>query len=785
MSVLKGKIAYGLAIGAALVAASGVVGLSMALTAGKAAYFPDQGYVLSANYADEGVQLVTTAFESGARVQNRFPNKMAFRSADGKGTTLPDDSFVHFSDGCFSCYADGCLINMKDAGEGFIEYYDIPALSLLKSQGNGWAAENNGLSIEFPQILWADGDNHYMIAGDNISFNLASGERLPQSPYYEVTYLENNIIQVLCAEGAWLTVAPGSHAEFPGGADIDLGTGRVTNANKEVCFTTTNMFRNDTLSMAVSINTDITNWQAPAFLVHNEDGEAGSDGVSGESGSAGDSGGEGGAGSAGAQGAAGAVGTKAPTMLIGDETNYADGRVGRVSIMDIENNGSDVVFRLHGSDPDHTLTGGTGVITVRDSLGNLVWKQDGMDFSDINENVTAAGLVKLLVPGEEYTVSLETDYAQPMQSGLINIGTTTLVSRPFSVSTSVVNITDVSLTYETINISITTEPGCGFTRAYCEVEIDGFKNPTPTISNLQPSHTYTFDPSVELNDTTSFPFGQDDYMQLCGREFTVTLYAGTSASDMTQQGKVYHGTLLKREPTANAVSAAKTESGYQLRLNLTSDPDKAFVGTRFVVTEENGLEVKTLTTSGTTASWYPDAGLNGNYTVTGYMIYNAGAVNVEKEAGSCTVNIDAGGAIAASISGTLTEIPTKQQWDLAAGIVLEELTNYTIPTGQNVVVSVISADGNTSISRYVNLANCAWTPATSLHGRKVTIPVNVTGIPGTNSQTGDIKGYNITIQGLLRHDIPRPNGDVTTTESMETLFRYYVPAGEGTFNWQS
>lgn len=290
--------------------------------------FSESGYIIDGTEALEG-GFAKYAFDEGTKIEDRYPDKMAFKNTAGEEVVTDRNSFLHFNDGSVSALGQGVLIDLNECEKGVLNYYNLASGATLENQGGSYSLETKDASLYFKDFLWKIGENKYMLASDDIVITMADQQELEFSEFVELKYYNEGILLILSEDGAYRTVSSECVATVENGIQIDLAS-RTVLAKESVLMSMEQMVIGsddniDILAPIKAVKGEETVKQqqlqihVPTFEVID-----GADGINGEQGLDGAQGKTGAEGAAGINGMDGLVGAEGLMGEDGTDGNQGD-----------------------------------------------------------------------------------------------------------------------------------------------------------------------------------------------------------------------------------------------------------------------------------------------------------------------------------------------------------------------------------------------------------------------------------------------------------------------------
>ncbi len=342
----------------------GILALVLMVTAGitlgrqKGTSFQADGYVMETSEQDDGtLQAVQDQFAAGSNYKANAMGTVNLKDLEGTSVQMEKESFVHYTDGSLSAFAEGTIVDMNQVDAGLMTSYNAPAQTVLSSSGANYVTDNNSYELSFTDFLWKLTDTKYMAVSSNIQIQLAGGDTATAEGFVEFTYLEAGIVQIVTKDQAWQVLAAGSKLDLANGTTIYLDTQEIMGSSGNARMTLAEINTDSAANIQIAASDE---WVPPTFnitTIDGEDGEAGDEGEAGQQGEAGTAGSEGESGDSGKTGSAGESGkdgeTGATGATGGSRNNGANGNTGgtaanmpNMNLLDLDVTAGSISFRV-------------------------------------------------------------------------------------------------------------------------------------------------------------------------------------------------------------------------------------------------------------------------------------------------------------------------------------------------------------------------------------------------------------------------------------------------------
>ena len=139
----------------------GILALVLMVTAGitlgrqKGTSFQADGYVMETSEQDDGtLQAVQDQFAAGSNYKANAMGTVTLKDLEGTSVQMEKESFVHYTDGSLSAFAEGTIVDMNQVDAGLMTSYNAPAQTVLSSSGANYVTDNNSYELSFTDFLW-------------------------------------------------------------------------------------------------------------------------------------------------------------------------------------------------------------------------------------------------------------------------------------------------------------------------------------------------------------------------------------------------------------------------------------------------------------------------------------------------------------------------------------------------------------------------------------------------------------------------------------------------------
>ena len=156
--------------------------------------FQEDGYVLGmSEKKDSGTYYFLK--ENKYKV-NETKNEVTFINADDEEITIPNDAFVHYSDGSIATFKKAVVLNLGNVKNSTLQYYNVYEGSIFSKTSDGHQIDYLDQKLAFKDYIIKNAENKYMVVGKGLLVKYGEEEKLISDGFLEIEYLDGNIIKI-------------------------------------------------------------------------------------------------------------------------------------------------------------------------------------------------------------------------------------------------------------------------------------------------------------------------------------------------------------------------------------------------------------------------------------------------------------------------------------------------------------------------------------------------------------------------------------------------------------
>ena len=199
--------------------------------------FAGNGYIISKIYDEEGNFLKSEKFyfNEGTKYKSNYNNEIVFENANKEESKVTIDSFIHYDNGSLSVLKKSAILNLDNISkETTIKYYNIYSGTILENKNSIYSIENVKTKVDFSNFIVKINDNKYILIGKNITLKLDNTEKKLENGYYEIEYIEGDIIRIENNEVTYQNVPTNVKILLGNGINIDAKTKYISKDGENI-----------------------------------------------------------------------------------------------------------------------------------------------------------------------------------------------------------------------------------------------------------------------------------------------------------------------------------------------------------------------------------------------------------------------------------------------------------------------------------------------------------------------------------------------------------------------
>jgi hypothetical protein len=127
---------------------------------------------------------------------NDTKGEVVFENTDQAEITIPDDAFVHYTDGSIATFKKAVVLNLTNVKNSTFQYYNVYPGSIFTKTSEGHQINYLDQKLAFGNFVIKVTDTKYMIVGRKLNVKYGEEEKNISEGFLEVTYLDGNIIKI-------------------------------------------------------------------------------------------------------------------------------------------------------------------------------------------------------------------------------------------------------------------------------------------------------------------------------------------------------------------------------------------------------------------------------------------------------------------------------------------------------------------------------------------------------------------------------------------------------------
>ena len=156
--------------------------------------FQYDGYVIG---VDSGKESLKHNFYKDVKYKvNETKGEVVFKNEKDEEVTVPETTFVHYTDGSISTFKKAVVLNMANVKTDSLQYYNVFNGSVFTKTSEGYQIQYLEQTLSFNNFLVKISDTKYMLVGKGLTIKYGDKEETVNDGFLEINYLDGNIVKV-------------------------------------------------------------------------------------------------------------------------------------------------------------------------------------------------------------------------------------------------------------------------------------------------------------------------------------------------------------------------------------------------------------------------------------------------------------------------------------------------------------------------------------------------------------------------------------------------------------
>ena len=127
---------------------------------------------------------------------NEAKNEVVFMNTEDEEITIPNDTFVHYTDGSLATFKKAVVLNLPNVKNSTLQYYNVYEGSVFTKASDGHQIDYLDQKLAFKDFMIKITETKYMIVGKGLTIKYGDEEKLIADGFVEIEYLDGNIIKI-------------------------------------------------------------------------------------------------------------------------------------------------------------------------------------------------------------------------------------------------------------------------------------------------------------------------------------------------------------------------------------------------------------------------------------------------------------------------------------------------------------------------------------------------------------------------------------------------------------
>ena len=166
--------------------------------------FYETGYIIT---HDEQNYSTKYYFDAGTKYKESYSQQIIFEDVNNSKIKVDKKNFIHYTNGTISTLDKSVILNLDEINAPIIPYYNMNKDTKLENINGKYNIRNMKKEIELTNFMMKISDTKYMIISNNMVLKLDDEREIKTNGYYEITYIDEDIIRIENQEKTYQTIS--------------------------------------------------------------------------------------------------------------------------------------------------------------------------------------------------------------------------------------------------------------------------------------------------------------------------------------------------------------------------------------------------------------------------------------------------------------------------------------------------------------------------------------------------------------------------------------------------
>ena len=166
--------------------------------------FEKTGYIIT---TDDENYTTKYYFNENTKYKKNYSNKITFDDVNQEKINVNEENFIHYSDNSIGTLKKSVILNINEINSAIIPYYNMQTNTVLEYENGKYKINNISQEISINDYIVKISDNKYMVVSKNMQLVLDKEAKEKISGYYEITYIDENVIKIENQEISYQTIS--------------------------------------------------------------------------------------------------------------------------------------------------------------------------------------------------------------------------------------------------------------------------------------------------------------------------------------------------------------------------------------------------------------------------------------------------------------------------------------------------------------------------------------------------------------------------------------------------
>ena len=173
--------------------------------------FNKTGYIITKDAENYSTKYY---FDADTKYKENYADQVTFEDVNDSKIKVDNKNFIHYTDGSIGALDKSVILNLEEISAPIIPYYNMTKQIELEYANGKYIIKNLNKQLELSNFIMKISDNKYMIVSNDMTLQLDDDREEKLNGYYEITYIDENVIRIENQEKTYQTIASNTNIKI-------------------------------------------------------------------------------------------------------------------------------------------------------------------------------------------------------------------------------------------------------------------------------------------------------------------------------------------------------------------------------------------------------------------------------------------------------------------------------------------------------------------------------------------------------------------------------------------